>query len=160
MNVTALDIAMRFIGTKEVPGTGDNPAIMAMLGLHNDWPENDETPWCSAFCAYPFWLLGVPGYSRSLLARSWLDCGIPVRWMGEARPGFDVVILKRGGGDQPGREDVTAPGHVGFFYEMRENAGLPVEGEVYLCSGNQGNEVSIKGFPASRILGVRRLGCG
>ena len=42
MNVTAFDIAERFVGTKEVGGKVDNPAILAMLTLDAKWPSNDE----------------------------------------------------------------------------------------------------------------------
>jgi hypothetical protein len=87
--------------------------------------------------------------SRSAAARSWLDVGDPVI-LASAQPGSDVVILSRGAGKQPGPEVVNAPGHVGFY------AGRDGD-NVLLLGGNQGNQVSIASFPASRVLGVRRL---
>ena len=148
MYVTAYDIAARFIGLKEIPGSEDNPGILAMLRLDSSWPKNDEVAWCSAFVNYVAWLLRLPR-SKNLLARSWLGVGqaIPID---DAIVGFDVVILKRGGGSQPGPEDTTAPGHVGFF------AGL--DGDlVAVLGGNQSDSVSVATFPISRVLGVRRL---
>lgn len=148
IRVDAYTIAQRFSGLKEVPGQGDNPQILAMLKLDDDWPEHDEVPWCSAFMNYICWLLRLPR-SKSLMARSWLEIGKPIH-ISEARAGFDVVILKRGGDDQPGPEVPDAPGHVGLF------AGLE-DTEVLLLGGNQGDRVRVSHFPVKRILGVRRL---
>lgn len=148
MNVTAFDIAQRFVGTAEVPGSAANPAILAMLRLDTAGIPDDATPWCSAFVNYIAWLLRLPR-SKSLAARSWLAIGQPIP-VEQAQPGNDVVILARGEGQQPGAEIIAAPGHVGFF------AGLEV-GRVHLLGGNQGDRVSVAPFPRARILGVRRL---
>lgn len=149
--VTPFDIARRFIGTAEVEGAVANSAILAMLRLDAKWPTDDSVPWCSAFVGYMAWLLDLPR-SRSLAARSWLAIGTPVDLM-EAMPGFDVVILKRGGGHQPGPEVLDAPGHVGFFvgHDMGEVQ------RVRILGGNQGDAVTIAPFLAANVLGVRRL---
>ena len=68
----------------------------------------------------------------------------------EPTVGFDIVILKRGSGDQPGPENTTAPGHVGFF------AGY-IGRKVTLLGGNQGDQVCTAGYNTDRILGIRRL---
>ncbi len=146
---TAFDIAQRFVGTDEVAGSLDNPMLMAMLKLDNKWPQSDEVPWCSAFVNFVCWLLRLPR-SKSLLARSWLNVGNAVN-ISAAIAGHDVVILKRGSGDQPGPEDTTAPGHVGFY------AGHSAE-FVQILGGNQSNTVKVSSYPISRILGIRRLG--
>lgn len=86
-----------------------------------------------------------------MLARSWLSVGEPIEFR-DAEPGFDVVILQRGGGNQPGPDDLTAPGHVGFFAGWANG----VE-RVQVLGGNQGNKVSIVSYPSERILGLRRL---
>ena len=144
---TAFDIAQRFIGIKEVGGSVDNPQIMAMLKLDNDWPEADEVPWCSAFANYICWLLRLPR-SKSLRARSWLTVGSGVP-LSEAKVG-DIVVLKRGKGDQPGPEVIEAPGHVGFY------AG--VMGEfIEVLGGNQSDTVKVSRYPKSKLLGIRRL---
>jgi uncharacterized protein (TIGR02594 family) len=148
VQITAFDIAQRFVGVSEVPGSEHNPQILAMLRLDAKWPEGDEVAWCSAFVNYVAWILRLPR-SKSLRARSWLRVGRPLE-LELARADFDVVILKRGGGPQPPATVIEAPGHVGFF------AGL--EGDrILVLGGNQGNEVSIDGYPRDRLLGVRRL---
>ncbi|OIQ52145.1 hypothetical protein BerOc1_00618 [Pseudodesulfovibrio hydrargyri] len=147
IQMTAFDMAQRFVGVREVPGSQSNPAVLAMLKLDDDWPEGDDVPWCSAFANYVAWLLRLPR-SKSLMARSWLKVGRAVG--GEAEPGFDVVVLKRGTGKQPGPEVLDAPGHVGF-YAGEEN------GRVLVLGGNQKDEVNIAAYPKSRVLGIRRL---
>ena len=148
MNITAYDLAQRFVGTAEVPGTPSNPQVLAMLKLDQSWPEGDDVPWCSAFVNYVAWLLRLPR-SKSLRARSWLLVGTPID-IQDALPGFDVVIFQRGGGRQPGPEVIDAQGHVAFF------AGIEGK-DVLVLGGNQGDSVSISRYPASRVLGVRRL---
>jgi len=153
MNINAFDIAQRFIGTDEVGGQVDNPQIMAMLRLDAEWPENDEVPWCSAFVNYVCWLLRLPR-SKSLRARSWLLIGRAIK-IDEAVAG-DIVILKRGGANQPGPEVINAQGHVGFFAGYAaDDANLFYKVEV--LGGNQSNQVKLQTFEGDRILGVRRL---
>ena len=148
MDVTALSVARRFVGLKEVPGIAANPLILGMLQLDDSWPKDDEVSWCSAFVNFIAHLLDLPR-SHKLNARSWLKVGQPVM-LNAAVPGFDVVILQRGTGAQPGPEVTDAPGHVGFFVGINED-------KVSLLGGNQGDAVSIAQFPVSRVLGIRRL---
>ncbi len=148
MNVTAYQIAERYLGIREVPGAQHHPMIVAWLNRIAAWAKDDETPWCAAFVDHPAFELDLPR-PRSLGARSWLTVGNPVE-LSQARRGFDVVVLSRGTAPQPGPEVLRAPGHVGWFSRL--------EGEkVYLLGGNQGNAVSIAGYPIDRVLGVRRL---
>ena len=148
IEITAFDLAQRFIGVTEVSDSASNPQILAMLRLDDKWPAGDHVPWCSAFMNYIAWLLRLPR-SKSLQARSWLLVGKAIK-LEDAEPGFDVVILKRGEGAQPGPEVIDAPGHVGLF------AGH--EGDsVLLLAGNQADAVNISRFPQSQLLGIRRL---
>ena len=147
MNITAYELAQRFIGIKEVPGKRDNAQILTMLHLDGTWPEHDEVPWCSAFTNYVAWLLRLPR-SKSLAARSWLTVGAAIH-LPRAQIGFDVVVLSRGS-NSPGPEVLSAPGHVGFY--SGQGAG-----KVALLGGNQGDSVSVAEFPVNRVLGVRRL---
>ena len=149
IQTSAFQIAQRFIGTKEIAGAMANPIILAMLKLDENWPADDATPWCSAFVNFITWLCRLPR-SKQLSARSWLAVGIPVL-IGKARADSDVVILKRGTGNQPGPENLNAAGHVGFF------AGMQGANLVFLLGGNQGDSVNITAFPVDQILGVRRL---
>lgn len=149
MNVTAIDIAEVFLGTKETAGRLDTPMVLAMLKLDADWPEHDEVPWCSAYVNFIAWLLRLPR-SRSLGARSWLKIGTPVPSLEDAKRGFDVVVLSRGSGIQPGPDTIAAPGHVGWFDQQD---GM----RVRILGGNQSNSVSYEWFPRHKILGIRRL---
>jgi uncharacterized protein (TIGR02594 family) len=145
----AFNIAERFTSIKEVGGSVDNPQIMAMLKLDNDWPSHDEVPWCSGFVNYVCWLLRLPR-SKDLRARSWLTVGQGIDF-GDADTG-DIIVLKRGKGDQPGPDVIDAPGHVGFF------AGYDDENQlIEVLGGNQSDTVKISRYPRSRLLGVRRL---
>jgi uncharacterized protein (TIGR02594 family) len=146
--VTAYDLAQRFVGIDEVDGSSANPQILAMLRLDAAWPEDDAVPWCSAFTNYIAWLLRLPR-SKSLRARSWLLVGLPVD-IDEAEPGFDVVVMTRGGDDQPGPDVIEAPGHVGFFAGTERT-------KVFVLGGNQSNSVSVERYAKTRILGIRRL---
>jgi uncharacterized protein (TIGR02594 family) len=148
MTTSAFDLAQRFIGVKETTGVASTPIVLAMLRLDASWPVGDDVAWCSAFTNYIAWLLRLPR-SKSLAARSWLAVGRSVP-LDQAKAGFDVVVLKRGIGAQPGPEVLDAQGHVGFF------AGLEGD-EVLVLGGNQSDAVTVARFPAARVLGVRRL---
>lgn len=140
-------LAERFVGIKEVGGDVDHPMILSMLRLDQEWPEHDEVPWCSAFVNYICWLLRLPR-SKDLRARSWLSVGYNVPISG-AQVG-DIVVLKRGSGDQPGADVIDAPGHVGFY------AGI--DGEwIEVLGGNQSDTVKVSRYPKSRLLSVRRV---
>lgn len=145
--VTAFQLAERYVGTKEIAGQLDNPAIMAMLRLDNEWPQNDEVPWCSAFANYICWLARLPR-SKDLRARSWLTVGRGVS-LDDAEAG-DIVVLQRGSGPQPGPEVIDAPGHVGFY------AGEFGE-FIEVLGGNQSDTVKVSRYPKERLLGIRRL---
>lgn len=147
---TPYHMARQLIGQREHKD-GENPLILAMLRAGGaKWPSKDEVPWCSAF-VYSLallWDLPRPG-GNYLRARSWLNVGqiVPLE---EAESGFDIVILKRGGGEQPPAHVTDAPGHVGF-YVAHHRSGL------MLLGGNQGDQVSIDEYLTDRVLGVRRL---
>lgn len=148
MKISAYSLAQRFVGIEEVAGRVANPQIMAMLKLDAEWPQGDEVAWCSAFMNYIAWLLRLPR-SKSLMARSWLQMGVPIE-LELAVAGFDVVIFKRGPDPQPGPDVINAPGHVGFY------AGVH-EGKILTLGGNQSDTVRVSGYAESRLLGVRRL---
>ena len=148
LEITAVDIAQRFLGMKEISGNMANPQIIAMLQLEDKSIQSDEVPWCSAFVNYIAWLLGLPR-SKSLSARSWLTVGTPIT-IDEAEVGFDVVIFRRGTGNQPGADVIDAPGHVGFYAGKEGNL-------IVVLGGNQGDAVSEAKFKAENLLGIRRL---
>jgi len=146
--LTAFELAKRFVGVREVVGAVANPQVMAMLKLDQSWPADDSVPWCSAFVNYIAWLLQLPR-SKSLRARSWLSVGRSID-LNAALPEFDIVILSRGTGKQPGPSVIDAPGHVGFYVCHDDK-------KISILGGNQRDSVSTTKFPISRILGLRRL---
>lgn len=156
MTVTPFELAQRHVGIKELAGNQHHPLIqwwLSLCGFSTDTP--DEVAWCSAFVNGMAWLCRCVR-SKSAAARSWLLIGTPVQ-LTDARVGWDVVVLKRGSGNQPGPEVTSgAPGHVGFYAGVEvDNATQKVS--VLVLGGNQGNAVSIARFPVENVLGVRRL---
>ena len=149
ISITAFEMAQRFVGIKEIPGPdNNNDQILKMLKLDDPGQSCDEVPWCSAFVNYIAWLLRLPR-SKSLSARSWLTIGFSVE-LADAEVGFDVVVLKRNGDNQPGPEVLAANGHVGFFAGTEGN-------QILVLGGNQSNSVNVSPYPKSRLLGIRRL---
>lgn len=173
--MTPFEMAQRFVGVKEIAEQGkDHPLIQwgfMLCGFGTETP--DSTPWCSAFMQIPFHLLGLPR-SRDARARSWLKVGTPIDPWTVDEPqrsaaayrlspaiGYDVVILKRGAGDQPGPDVIEAPGHVGLFAGFETRGGTASQSParyVHVLGGNQGDAVSLATFPWNQILGIRRVG--
>lgn len=149
LKISAFDLAQRFVGLAELPGVASNPQVLAMLQLDQEWPAGDEVPWCSAFVNYITWLLRLPR-SKSLLARSWLAVGTGIP-LSSAEVGFDVVVLSRST-VAPGPDNLSAPGHVGFFA-----GSIGGTQPLLILGGNQGNSVSVAQFALNRVLGIRRL---
>lgn len=150
ISVTAFTRAQRYVGqVLERPGGQDHPLIQWWLSLCGfGFDAHDEIAWCSAFVNGIAWDLRLPR-SKSAAARSWLAVGEVID-PETAIVGFDVVVLRRGTGPQPGPEVPQAPGHVGFF------AGLEPS-RILVLGGNQGNGISVDSFARDRVLGVRRL---
>ena len=140
MNKQIIDIALGEYGVAEITGQQDNPRVLDYFDASgfNGKKLKDETAWCSAFANWVAIQAGVSS-SGKLNARSWLDVGQEVTSPEKG----DVVIFWRG-------SPSDWRGHVAFF--IRETANW-----VYVLGGNQGNRVSIKDYPKSRVLGYRRL---
>src|SRR3972149_7435745 len=153
MEITPYRIAERYLGLSEIPGEKNHPFVQWCFSLCNGYGlwTPDEEAWCSAFMQHPCYELGLRR-SKSARARSWLLIGERIPWQ-DARVGFDVVVLKRGQGLQPGAEVTEAQGHVGWL------AGFDVvRNRIRVLAGNQGNKVSIADFAVDMILSVQRLG--
>lgn len=150
IEVSAFDIAQRYVGTvMERSGDKDHPLIQWWLSLCGfGLDAHDEVPWCSAMVNGVAWELRLPR-SKSAMARSWLGVGQVID-ITSAEVGFDVVVITRGSGKQPGAEVLNAPGHVGLYAGHDER-------RVLILGGNQGNAVSVASFPIEQLLGVRRL---
>ena len=139
MNETIIDIALDEFGIRETVGQEDNPEVLKYFDdLGFDGKDlKDETAWCAAFVN---WVLLKAGYQGSglLNARSLLRVGEPTTSPEKG----DIVVLWRKSPDD-------WRGHTGFF--IRET-----QDHIFILGGNQGNEVSIKKYPKSRLLEYRR----
>lgn len=135
-----ISIALSQYGVKEVKGAKDHPQIInyfTSIG-YNKTKFKEETAWCSAFVN---WVAKEAGYehTNNLTARSWLSAGKSI----ENPKIGDLVVLWRENPD-------SWKGHVGFLVKESKRY-------VYLLGGNQGNSVSIKAYPKSRVLDYRKL---
>lgn len=138
MTKIAYNLAQKDIGTWEWKD-GHNPKVVQYFhDVGHEWVQDDETAWCAAFVGSMLKRSGSP-HTGKLNARSYLDWGEPVD-LEQATPG-DIVVLWRGAPD-------SWQGHVGFFVS-RQGAHIKVLG------GNQADQVNIKRYPVSRLLGVR-----
>lgn len=127
------------LGVREVPGPKANARIQEYLRsttLPDEMAGSDETPWCSAFTNWCVERVGLEGTNRAN-ARSWMQWGFPLE---HPRPGCVVVLWRES------RE--SGKGHVGFFEAMDGS-------NILILGGNQGNAVSVRPYPRSRLLGWR-----
>jgi uncharacterized protein (TIGR02594 family) len=99
--------------------------------------NQDSVPWCAAFVGGVLEECGIKS-TRSAAARSYLKWGrgIPAPVEG------CIVIFWRG-------SPSGWSGHVGFV------VGQDQAGNLMVLGGNQGDEVNIRPFPISRVLGYR-----
>lgn len=136
-----LAIAMSQYGVEEQQGKPHNPIILDYFKqIGHQWVQSDETAWCSAFMNWVALLAGVERTGK-LNARSWLSVGREVQNPTQG----DVVIFWR-------EKKSSWKGHVGIFIGYTHD-----KKGIYVLGGNQNNSVNIKRYPASRLLGFRRL---
>lgn len=130
---------VKIYGTAERPGPGSNPSILAWakaVGLGSVY-TSDATAWCGLAMSYVALQAGwdASPNGNGLWARNWLDWG---RTAPEPMLG-DVLVFSRG----------PSSGHVGVY--VGEDAEA-----LHVIGGNQGDAVTIKRIPRSRLLGARR----
>jgi len=139
--------AEKYIGLREIKGTGTNPQIRQMIvdaipWLGDEKFTEEDYHWCACFCRHVLNQIGanhlIP--STPYRALSWKSVGQEVDIQHDAEPG-DIVILKRAGGY-----------HVGFFSRM-----MPCKTRVEILGGNQSDAVNIKAFNISDIVAIRSL---
>lgn len=139
--MTPYEIARGYIGTTEGAGPENNPVIMDMYAsVGHDWVEHDSVAWCAAFVGHCLERAGLRS-TRQLTARSYLEWGVPVE-SADAQPG-DIGVIPRGSSGWQG--------HV-FFIDRIEGPW------VWGLGGNQSDAVTVKRYPVSKLLGVRRAG--
>lgn len=129
-----LAIARPLVGLHEVKGAEHSPEILGMWrAIKRSGIQDDETPWCAAFVGACLERAGIRS-SRFESAASYLKWG--VRLDGPAHG--CIVVFSRDGG-----------GHVGFL------VGMDTSGNLLVLGGNQGDQVSVKAFPTTRVTGYR-----
>lgn len=128
----------RLIGTREKPGTGNNPAIL-------DWAtgagipyKSDDIPWCGLFVGHcvTSTLDREPTPANMLRARSWENFGIRT----QPTPGAVMVFWRK--------SLASGLGHVGFY--AGEDAGA-----YRILGGNQSDSVSLAWVAKDRMLTAR-----
>ena len=141
-----LAIADKEYGVIEIPGTPNNPRVLAYLGtltnISPTWRSSDETPWCSAFVNWCVEKAGHVG-TKSALSTSWLGWG---RKVDKPVKGCIAVFSRHGGG------------HVGFYIDE-----TPTLSETYIriLGGNQDHmetgigAVNLTFYLKSKLLGYR-----
>jgi len=130
-----LAIALDELYQLELPGIEHNPRIIEYHSVTKLSAMEDETAWCSAFVC---WCLEEAGIAspRSAWAKSFLGWGQKVY---EPYQGC-IVVFHRGSKNQSG--------HVGFYFG-EDQKGIKVLG------GNQENQVCIKTYSRSKLIGYR-----
>ena len=133
--------AQNEIGTREKPGKGDNPTVIAyrkLAKLGGIKGDDSAVAWCAIFANAALESHGIRG-TRSAMARSFASWGV-----GLAKPAVGCVVpLWRG-------SPKGVLGHVGFY------AGQSKDGtRIRLLGGNQGDAVSYTWVAANRVLGYR-----
>jgi uncharacterized protein (TIGR02594 family) len=122
-------------GQAEIPGGGNNPRILAYQTACDFDPHNEEVAWCSSFANWVMREANIKG-SGQANARSWATWGDE---LAKPRRGCIVVLTR-----PPSKDN----GHVAFY--------VGEEGDnLLLLGGNQGNQVSVKPYPKSRLLSFR-----
>lgn len=126
--------ALKNVGVTEIRGPKHNTVIVGWLDSLRAWWKDDETPWCGVFVAHCMKTAGHPLPKYWMRAKDWLNWGTSL-----SRPVYGcVVVFDREGG-----------GHVGFV------VGRDQAGNLMVIGGNQGNQVNIRPFDRSRVVGYR-----
>jgi uncharacterized protein (TIGR02594 family) len=148
--MTLYALAERLIGEiEERPGAGSHPCITWAHEMTIGQNQPDEVPWCASWLNLMAWWCRLPR-SKSAAARRWIPIGKPLSLHQAVPAANDIVVLKRGEGQQPGPEILDAPGHVGIYMGMEGD-------KIRVLGGNQNNNVSVALFKQQDILALRRL---
>jgi uncharacterized protein (TIGR02594 family) len=132
-----LEAGLGLLGTREVPGSGDNPAILAWAkqeggDIAKEY-THDSIAWCALGVGHCLTLAGLKG-TGTLWALDYAHYGVPL--LGPAVGA--IAPMKRTGG-----------GHVTIV------AGKDQHGNLMCLGFNQGDTVSIIPFPATRPVAFR-----
>lgn len=128
--------AIKLLGTKEMPGTKDNPEILEWAeetGLDKKYSA-DSIPWCGLLMAVVSERAGKLIPKDPLWALNWKNFGVTVF---PAMLG-DVLVFKRESG-----------GHVAIYVGEDRDC-------YHILGGNQADAVTITRILKARCVGIRR----
>lgn len=132
-----LNIAKKFLGTKEIKGAKDNPLIIKMYqDVGHSWVNHDETAWCAAFVGSVLKNDGLP-YLQTLTARDYLNYG---KRLSKPKEGAIVIFWRD--------SKNSWKGHVGFVTKWTDKY-------VWCLGGNQRDSVSEVRMSRDKVLGYR-----
>jgi uncharacterized protein (TIGR02594 family) len=134
MTARWIDIAARYVGTREVAGPGTNPLIRSWLIKLGAWWQDDAAPWCGVFAGEVFKEAGIAIPAAFYRAKAWAEWGMPLL---SPVVGCIVVFGREGGG------------HVGIV------VGQTPAGLLLVLGGNQGDAVNIAAFNRNRAIAYR-----
>ncbi len=131
------DTAKDLIGTREKPGTANNPTIVEWAQSIGGWIANfytkDEIPWCGLFVAHCLAENGYPVPKNPLSALEYNKWGVKLF---EPCPGAIMVFTRTGGG------------HVGFYVSEDDTT-------YHILGGNQSDMVNVAKLDKKRLRGIR-----
>ena len=130
--------AEHLVGTKEVPGGGSNPGIIAMANQLNIAYAGDDIPWCGLFVAHCIGAtLPEEVLPRGPLgARNWARFGDAT----EPRSGAIMVFWRK--------SKDSGLGHVAFYQGEDDE-------DYWILGGNQDDKVCLTNYPKKQFLGAR-----
>lgn len=136
--MNAYELAKAEVGTLEW-AEGSNPKVIAYY-KDAGFPgiKDDDVAWCSAFVGAMLARSGVKP-SGSLLARSYLNWGVPVQAKDVVPGGTYIGVIPRGADWQ---------GHTFFIEKI-------VAGKVYALGGNMKDSVRRDIYKQKDLLGIR-----
>lgn len=132
---TWYEIAVAETGTKEVPGSGDNPRIVEYHAVTAGGASPDEVPWCASAACFCLEQAGIRS-PRSKRARDFLHWGVE---LDGPRVGA-IAVLRRGNN--------PAQAHVGFVAWWDTS-------QIAIRGGNQHDAFDVATFPRVRVLSYR-----
>ena len=139
-----LAIARTKIGTKEMPGPGNNPTIMQWAKDARDWLgvaySADSVPWCGLFVSKCVAQAGFKAPRRFIGVRAsqWATWGDEIPLTTPRPPIGTIAVLQRPGG-----------GHVFIL------SGVTVDGRLVGVGGNQQDMVTEASFSRGRLVALR-----
>jgi uncharacterized protein (TIGR02594 family) len=132
-------VAETLVGTHEKQGNNqENPRILDMYAVCGSPQKHDETAWCAAFVGACLELSGFQS-TNSLLAVSYKSFGKELQ---QPVKGC-IVVFHRMTSNQ------ANTGHVGFYSHTSD------DGRIFCLGGNQGDTVSVAGFPRRFLRSYR-----